>query len=204
MTRKAIHLLAAIGVCVALVALINAIGDHPLGATGLMTAMAVVTKYGTGARDPASNLAIEGIRAAAVPRVINSLLSITNGDSIASKFMIGEVPADAILNPGGTLVCDAITGATDCDVGLAYPNGGPMILADCIVNGQTLASATTVTLAAATGSGVATATNMAKRLWELAGLSANPGGNLALWLTLNAAATATGKILARLPYDKGA
>jgi hypothetical protein len=43
-----------------------------------------------------------------------------------------------------------------------------------------------------------------EKAWELAGLTSNPGGNLALWLTLNAAATATGKILARLPYDKGA
>jgi hypothetical protein len=168
------------------------------------TTMAVVTKYGTGARDAASLLAIDGIKAAAELRTINSLISITNGDSIASKFMIGEVPADAILSPGGTLYYDALTGATDCDVGVAYPNGGTMIVADCIVNGQTLAVAGSVTLAAATGSGVATATNIAKRVWELAGLTSNPGGNLALWLTLNAAATATGKILARLGYDKGA
>jgi hypothetical protein len=166
--------------------------------------MSVVTKYGTGARDPASLVAIEALRAAAESRVINSLISITNGDSIASKFMIGEVPADALLSPGGTLYFDALTGATDCDVGLAYPNGGAMIVADCIVNGHDMHTAGSTTLAAATGSGLATATNMAKKAWELAGLTSNPGGNLALWLTLNAAATATGKILARLPYDKGA
>jgi hypothetical protein len=124
--------------------------------------MAVVTKYGTGARDPASLVAIEALRAA--PRAqINSLISIANGDSIASKYMIGEVPADAILDPGRALYFDAITGATDCDLGLAYPNGGAMIVADCIVNGQTSTAAGSTTLAAATGSGVATPTNMAKR-----------------------------------------
>lgn len=167
--------------------------------------MAVVTLYGTGARDPSSLKAIDGINAAAELRQINSLITITNGDSIASKYMIGEVPADAILDAVDSLItCDAITSASDCDVGLAYPNGGAMIVADCIVNGQTFASATAVTLAAATGSGVATATNKGKRVWELAGLSANPGGNLALWLTINAAATATGKVKFEIEYCKGA
>jgi hypothetical protein len=166
--------------------------------------MAVVTLYGTGARDPSSLAAINALNAAAEVRVINSLITVGSADSIASKYMIGEIPADALLDPNGGLTCTAITSFSDCDVGLAYPNGGAMIVADCIVNGQTLASATTVTLAAATGSGVATPANMKKKAWELAGLSSNPGGNLALWLTANAAATAAGTIWARLPYYKGA
>lgn len=166
--------------------------------------MGVVTKYGTGARDPASLKAIDAISAAAEMRKIRSLVAITNGDSIASKYMIGEVPSDAVIEANSLIVTDAITSASDCDVGLAYPNGGAMIVADCIVNGQTFASATSVTLAAATGSGVATAANMNKKAWELAGLSSNPGGNLALWLTINAAAGATGSVLFKITYDKGA
>jgi hypothetical protein len=148
--------------------------------------------------------AIDGINAAAEVRKINSLISIANGDSIASKYMIGEVPADAILDPGRAVTArdhrrDRLRHR------LAYPNGGAMIVADCIVNGQTLASAAAVTLAAATGSGVATPTNMAKKkAWELAGLTANPGGNLALWLTFNAAATAAGTSGANICYSKGA
>lgn len=166
--------------------------------------MTVVTKYGTGARDPASLVAIDALRAAAEVRKILSLISITNGDSIASKYMIGEVPADAIISPGSSLVFDALTGATDCDIGFNYPNGGAVILADCVVNGHDMHTAATVALSAATGSGLATATNMAKKAWELAGLTSNPGGNLALWLTLNAAATATGKLLCDFTYYKGA
>lgn len=166
--------------------------------------MAVVTKYGTGARDPASLKAIEAINAAAEIRKIKSLIQVANGDSIASKYMIGEVPADAILDQGSSIYFSAITGASDCDVGVAYPNGGAMIVADCIVNGHTFASAGSTTLAAATGSGVATPTNAAKRVWELAGLTSNPGGNLALWVTLNAAATAAGQILSDISYAKGA
>lgn len=173
-------------------------------AGGASVAMAVVVKYGTGARDPASLQAINGINAAAETRKINSLISVANGDSIASKYMLGEVPADAIFEAQSGITCTAITGATDCDIGLAYPNGGAMIVADCIVNGQTLAAAATVSLAAATGSGVATPPNMAKRAWELAGLTSNPGGNLAVWLTINAAATAAGTVWSNIGYSKGA
>src|SRR5205085_60130 len=121
------------------------------------------TKYGTGARDPASLAAINALNAAAEIRGINSLISITNGDSIASKFMIGEVPADAIIDAQSVLVFDALTSATDCDIGFFYPNGGAVILVDGLVNGHDMHTAAMVTLAAATGSGVATATNMAKK-----------------------------------------
>lgn len=178
---------------------------HLAGAAGgLSVAMAVVTKYGTGARDPASLQAIDGIFAAAEYRRINSLIAVTNGDSIGSKYMIGELPADALLDPESSLVTTAITSATDNDIGVAYPNGGAMISADCIVNGQTLAAAATVSLRAATGSGVATPANQAKRVWQLAGLTANPGGNLALWLTINAAAAADGTVRTNIGYSKGA
>lgn len=173
-------------------------------AGGAALAMAVVTKYGTGARDPASLQAVDGIKAAAEYRKVNSLITVANGDSIASKYMIGEFPADAILDPLSEITCTAITSMSDNDIGLAYPNGGAMIDADCIVDGQTLASATSVTLAAATGSGIATAPNKAKRLWELAGLTANPGGNLAMWLTANAAAGANGTVNCNIGYSKGA
>lgn len=173
-------------------------------AGGMSMAMAVVVKYGTGARDPASLKAIEGINAAAEIRKIKSLIAVASGDSIASKYMIGELPADAMLDPFSSVAFTAITGASDCDLGIAYPNGGSMILADCIINGHTFAAAGSTTLAAATGSGVATPPNMAKRVWELAGLASNPGGNLALWLTFNAAATAAGTIFSDIAYGKGA
>jgi len=166
--------------------------------------MAVVTGYGTGGRDPASLKAIDGINAAAEVRRINSLISIANGDSIASQYLIGEVPADAILDPLSSIVCSAITGVTTASIGFAYPNGGAMIAANALVNGQTLAAAATVSLAAATGSGVATPANMAKKAWQLAGLASNPGGNLALWLTINAAATAAGTVWSNIGYSKGA
>lgn len=166
--------------------------------------MAVVSKYGTGSRDPASLTAIEGIYACAIPRGLISQIAVTNGDSIASIYRFGEIPADAIIDPSSLLWTAALTGVSDFDIGLRYPNGGAVILADCIVNGQTLASATSVTLAAATGSGIATPANQLKRAWELAGLAKNPGGNLEVYGTANAAATASGVANLFLRYFKGA
>jgi hypothetical protein len=166
--------------------------------------MAVVTKYASGYLDPTAIKHIDAIFRAAERRCINSLVAITNGDSIASKYYIGSLPSNAIIDAGATIDCQAITSASDCDVGVAYPNGGAMIVADCIVNGQTLASATSVTFRAATGGALATVANQQKRVWELAGLTADPGGELDLILTINAAATATGNVNFRVPYDKAA
>lgn len=167
--------------------------------------MSVVKVYGTAARDPASLKAVDGVNAAAEIRQINSLFVITNGDSIASSYMIGEVPADAILDATDSLITfDAITGVTSADIGVNYPNGGAVISANCLAAAHDIHLAGNTSLAAATGSGVATAANKAKRLWQLAGLAANPGGNLALWLTINAAATATGNVKAEIEYSKGA
>lgn len=166
--------------------------------------MAVVTKYGSGARDPASLKAIDGINAAGELRKIYSKVTITNGDSIASKYMLGEAPADAILMPGSLIWYGGVTSVVSADIGVNYPNGGAVILDDCIVNGHDIHLAGSTTLAAATGSGVATPANQAKKLWELAGLATNPGGNLALWLTIDQAATATADVLADITYVKGA
>ena len=166
--------------------------------------MAVVTVYGTGARDPASLKAIDGINAAGEERGINSMIPIANGDSIGSRYMIGEVPSDALIDPRSFLVTTAITGVTTADIGFAYPNGGATILQTALMAAQTLAAAATITLQAATGSGLATGANMAKRAWQLAGLATNPGGNLAMWLTINAAATAAGTVWCHIDYEKGA
>lgn len=170
----------------------------------VIIAMGVVAVYGTGSRDPASLSAVAGIYAQAIPRALVSQIAVTNGDSIASTYRFGEIPSDSIIDPNSFLWTAALTGVADFDIGLRYPNGGAVISADCIVNGQTLAIATSVTLAAATGSGIATPANQIKRAWQLAGLTSNPGGNLEVYGTANAAATATGVANLILRYFKGA
>lgn len=166
--------------------------------------MAVVTKYGSGYKDPASLKAIDGVNRSAEVRIVKSLVGITNGDSIASKFYLGSVPSNAKPNPGSTLYFGAVTSVTDADLGLAYPNGGAMIVADCLINGHNISAAGSTTLAAATGSGVATPANMDKTYWQLAGLSADPGGELDLVLTINVAATASANVFLEGSYAKGA
>lgn len=165
--------------------------------------MAVVTKYGTGYRDPASLKAIEGVQRAAEYRGIKSRITITNGDSIASLFYLGSIPSNAKLDPSSTIYTQAITGAA-CNIGFYNPNGGAVILATALAAAQSLAAAVAVTLQGATGSGVAVPANMDKAAWQLAGLSVDPGGELDIVLALTAAATATGDVYAELRYGKGA
>lgn len=166
--------------------------------------MAVVTKYGAGARDPGGNLRqIDGIYAAAERRTIVSQISITNGDSISSVFYIGEVPSNAIIDPDSCYDHQAITGVTDIDVGFFQPigKGGAVIDLDVLVDGDDIAAAGTQTLK---GHGTLTTANGHKRAWEIAGLTSDPGGNLAIAATLKAAATASGVVNFRIGYYKGA
>lgn len=166
--------------------------------------MAVVTKYGSGYRDPTSLKAIDGIQRAAEIRQIKSKATVTNGDSIASSYRLGSVPTNAKINPGATLYYGAITGVATADLGLASPNGGAMVLQTALFTGQSLAAGGSVTLAAATGSGIATPANMDKAVWQLAGLAADPGGELDVVLTITAAATATADVFLEGTYAKGA
>lgn len=161
--------------------------------------MAVVTVYGTGAKDPASRLQIDSIYAAAEIRSINSQITITNGNSIASLFWLGNIPSDAILDPGSQYDYAAITGVSDFDVGFYYPDGGAVIDADALIDGDDISSAGAQTLK---GHGTLTTANGMKRAWELAGLASDPGGNLAIVATLKAAATATGVVNFFLKYFK--
>jgi hypothetical protein len=76
-----------------------------------------------------------------------------------------------------------------------------MIDADCIVDGDDVSTAGSQTLI---GHTTLTAANSQKRVWELAGLSANPGGNLAIVATQKAGTAAAAKLQFFLTYFKGA
>ena len=166
----------------------------------VIMAMAVIAAYGTGARNPSSLTAIDGILAAAEIRQINSVIAFAVGDSTNSTRVVGELPADAILDPLSSYIFGA-TGITDLDVGFAYPNGGAVIDADNLVDGDDVSSAGSQTLF---GHGTLTLANANKRVWELAGLSSNPGGNLAIITTQKAGTAAAANILFNIRYSKGA
>lgn len=199
-TFRAIAATAAIALLlVGANALFGNVSAHPV-ADGAALAMGVITGYGTGMRDPASLKAIEGVYAAATLRQINSEIAVAVGDSTNSLRYVAELPADAILDPTSSYFFGA-TGISDFDVGIAYPNGGAVISADCLVNGDDISSAGSQTLI---GHGTLTAANANKRVWELAGLSANPGGNLSIVTKQNAGTAAAAKVLFNLRYSKGA
>jgi hypothetical protein len=94
---------------------------------------------------------------------------------------------------GGRLVTTAITGGTDYDFGLyrTQQDGGAVVDADALVDGQTMASAistpTELVLVAANAF-------WGKRYWEIAGLTADPGVDYDLCWTANTVGTAAGTI----------
>lgn len=152
--------------------------------------MAVVTKYGSGARDPAAVLQTDATYAEAKVFHVNSKIDITNGDSIASKFFVGRVPTNAILSPLSRMDYEAVAGVTTMDVGFAGAVAALVAAKDVSSAGN-----------ASAVSAVAVA-NLNKRVWELAGLAADPGGMLDIFATLNAAATATKSIVFSFLYSR--
>lgn len=154
--------------------------------------MAVVTKYGNGYKDPAAIRTVAAVFAEGQQRVITSVLPIASGDSANSVLYIGKVPSNAIIDPDSRYYFTAITGLTDLDIGFA---NAPAALVD----GDDLATAGSQTLA---GHGTLTPANMAKRAWELAGLTADPGGNLDVFATMKAAAAAGGTLAVKLKFAK--
>lgn len=154
--------------------------------------MAVVMKYGTGYKDPASRLSVNAVYAQADTRTINSKVDVANGDSADSQYFIGQVPSNAIIDPRSAFYYTAITGLSNVDVGF---RNDP----DALVDGDTFVSAGAQTLA---GHGTLTVANMNKRAWELAGYSSDPGGVLDVILTIHNNATAAGSVVFALDFGK--
>jgi hypothetical protein len=158
--------------------------------------MAVIEGYGTGYKNPTSPHAIAGVLRAAEVRRINSVIQITTGDSANSIHRVGSAPSDAIIDPRSRYYHEA-TGLTDFDVGIYHPNGGAVISADCLVNGDDVSAAGDESVLKS----VATA-NLNKRLWEIAGLSSNPGGELDIVATQKAGTADTKVIVFKIDYSK--
>lgn len=134
---------------------------------------------------------------------------VTNGDSIASTFRLMRVKSSDRVSRV-LLSSDAITGAI-ADVGLydiAGVNSGAVVDADLFASAVSLATAqvhTDVTheadpAGAGSGYGVE---DVEKQIWQLLGLTADPGKSYDVALTLTAAATATGTAGLKVIYNDG-
>lgn len=97
------------------------------------------------------------------------------------------------------LSCDAITAGTDYDIGVyqTRKNGGAVISKDCLLDGQTMATA----LRDANGFTKPNIDSLNKVLWEHAGLTADPVRDLDIAVTANTVGTAAGTITVRVVYQ---
>jgi len=153
--------------------------------------MAVVTKYGTGYKDPAALRAINAVFGEGRVRSICSQITLTNGDSATSQYFVGKVPSNAILLRQSSFDAEAIAGNTAFSLGFA----GALT---ALVNALNAAAGSIAT----TAMSAVTAPNVNKFAWQLAGFTSDPGGTLDIIASTAAAITATATMTFNLQYTK--
>lgn len=147
----------------------------------------------------------------AAPRTINPVVNdgarvrskaftveVTNGDSIGSTFRLCDLPSNARIN-SIRIFCDAITSAA-ADFGLyqTTANAGAVVDADAYASAQTIATANALGIEVMFEA--RNVANVGKRVFEDAGLTADPYRDYDLVATLTAAATATGTLSGIVEY----
>lgn len=161
--------------------------------------MAVVTTKSAAitARDT-NAIANGGLVGAKVLRSIGSV-AVANGDSIASKLILVSLPSNVIIH-SIQLSCSAITSAA-ADVGLyrATADGGAVVDVDAFAAAQSIATA--LNNLQLRGLIDANKITIERRLWEIAGLSADSNTHYDVVATLTAAATAAGTVNLTVEYS---
>ena len=150
----------------------------------------------------------------ATPRVINNprvtsgvkqvaldTIAIANGDSIASTYRVAQVPSRAIVTAVRISSPDIGT-TTAADVGLYRTtlDGGAVVDADFFASAVSLSGGALSKSDVTYESGILTLANAAKPLWEALSLTADPGYDYDVTLTLTAAADAAGTALVEIEY----
>jgi len=164
--------------------------------------MAVVDKAGSvnnlSSVDTPNALVGEIVTNGAKLRFIRETVEIAAADDDGSKYRLARIPANAVIKEA-TIACDAITGGTDFDLGfydIPSKNSGAVIVKDCLMNGQTLASASRTI----DGLQSVAIENLQKKAWEIASLSADPKKLVDVVLTGNTVGTAAGTVTLTLVY----
>jgi hypothetical protein len=148
----------------------------------------------TGSLDK-NNFQLNGARS----RIIVDTIAKETTDGDASIFYLGApLPSNAVIHRI-ELDFDAITGATNVDLGFyeTVSAGAAVIVKDCLLDGQSLATAS---------KGVDAFTkpnieNKHKQLWEIAGLTADPKKLFQPAITFNTAGSAAGDIRILIEYS---
>lgn len=101
------------------------------------------------------------------------------------------------------IMCDAITGATDTDLGFYDSDFGGVIVKDALMDGQTLASALTRATGAELGLSKLNIDQAEKKLWELAGhTDKTRRPDYDICLTANTVGSADGTVTIRAFFAK--
>lgn len=120
-------------------------------------------------------------------------VSVNNGDSIASKFVLASMSSSAIVK-SVLLTCTAITsGAGDIGVYRNTADGGAVVSANLFATAQSIAAALNNT-EVINQSGNNTLLKREQPLWQAAGLTSDPMVTLDIVMTLTAATTAAGTL----------
>jgi len=128
-----------------------------------------------------------------------AVVEVAAGDDDNSTFRVARIPSNAVLS-SIAIANDAITGGTDYDLGIAYP-AGATIDADALVDGVSLATGTSNAFSV-NGMSAVDIANTGKYLWELAGLTVDPQGDLDLILRGNTIGTAAGTIAFKVQFTQ--
>ena len=153
--------------------------------------MAVETLYGSLIATPVYNTvpkekADGAIQSGRLRRVVDTV-EASAGASQTSKYYLGDIPSNAVIDPDlSKLHFDDLTatGAPTLDIGVEEADG--------TVHDTALGNGADCTSAGSVSVGASDIADYGKAVWELAGLSSDPGGLMKMYVTVQDAAVDTG------------
>jgi hypothetical protein len=144
-----------------------------------------------------------GLADGEVVRAVNAMSTITSGDSVGSTYRVGKIKSSDFMDRIRVTTTADMGTTTAADLGLydllTHPNGGTVVDVDFFAsavsfNGGAIDSDITDEAAAAGG----LIANGEKRVWEMLGLSSDPGKEYDVAWTLTGACDGTGSVRTRV------
>lgn len=129
-------------------------------------------------------------------------VEVTNGDSIASKFVLVSLPSSASLRELIVLNDGITSAAADFGIYRTTQDGGAVVDADCFGSAVSIATANTTGTNILHESGVFDIAEIEQPLWQVLGLAADPVVMYDVVATLTAAATASGTLTVIASYGQ--
>lgn len=134
-------------------------------------------------------------------RTFAGVVSIANGDSIGSTYRLGSIPSNARVHQL-LASCPDIGTTTAADIGLYQTtrNGGAVADVDFFASALSLSGGALVNQDITSENGLITAAKAEQMVWELLGLTKDPGVDYDVVATLTAAADAAGELALKGSY----